>query len=129
MTMNYGLTLIAAIAAAVLPVTTLRAETPGDDFSRLAFEMADLNGDGQIDEAELVNDAITGFVAVDTDGSGAIAADEAGEGGLGSADADGDGLLTLQEVMERKLAQMRAADANGDGVLSLEETIAHDRAN
>lgn len=105
------------------------AQSDEAEFSRLAFELADRDGNAVVDEAELMADAIAGFVALDANGDGAVEAAEAGEAGLGAADPNGDGRLTFEELAERKMAQMRAADVNGDGVLSLEEAVAFDQAN
>ena len=107
-------------------------QSPTDEFTRSAFAAADRNGDGFVDEAELVNDAIVGFVAADTDADDAVTAadlDPADRANMAAVDADGDGRLTVSEVMNRKLADFRAADTNADGALSLEEALAHDRAN
>jgi Ca2+-binding EF-hand superfamily protein len=123
MTRRFG-----ALAALVLAAAASSAIAQSDqaEFSRVAFDLADRDGNEVVDEAELMADAITGFVALDADGDGAV---EAGEADLGAADPDGDGRLTFEELMARKIAQMRAADVNGDGVLSFEETLAFDRAN
>jgi len=108
------------------------AQSPSDDFTRAAFAMADLNGDGLLDEAEVVNDTIVGFVAVDDDADHAIMAsdlDPADRAEMAAVDGDGDGRLTIAEVMDMKLEQFRAADTDGDGALTLEEVLAYDRAN
>ena len=124
------LTILAVFAVAGGGSAALGQDTPAgaaEDFAMIAFEMADRDGNALVDEAELAADAIAGFVSLDADGSGAIEAAEAGPEGLGAANADGDGSLTLEELMALKMAQMQAADTDGDGALSLDEVLAHER--
>lgn len=110
-----------------IPTAQAVAQSPSGDATRQAFAAADLDGDGVVDEAEVVNDAIVGFVATDTDGDGLISApdlEEADRAALPGLDANGDGRLDFSEMIARKLAQFAAADTDGDGVLSLEEVLA-----
>jgi hypothetical protein len=125
------------IAAALLAIGIMAphfvaGQSPTADFTRAAFAAADLNGDGLVDEAEVVNDAIVGFVAADEDADRTVIApdlDPADHAAMAGVDVDGDGRLTFAEVMEMKLEQFRSADTGGDGALTLDEVLAYDRAN
>jgi len=91
-----------------------------------AFDAADTDGDGLIDEAELARDAAAGFTALDEDGDGLLTPDELGEHDpalFERVDADGDGALSFDEVMDNKLRGFEAADRDGDGALSFEEMM------
>lgn len=66
-----------------------------------------------------------GFVASDLDGDELLEANEVGDLSadpeFADNDADKSGALTVEEVVEEKLADFKAIDTNGDGFLSLEE--------
>jgi hypothetical protein len=74
---------------------------------------------------------------LDTDGSGDISAEEFAARGIGrivEADADGDGILTIEEIvdyMEQRRAERREArllrrfDIDGDGTITVEELERH----
>ncbi len=109
------------------------------------FEMADVDGDGVLTEAEFTQAHLARMARVDADGDGSLTPDELRAGfearlrdGAGrrfaDADADGDGTLTLEEMQaahqardERSFEDGRhadrfaEADADGDGALTPDE--------
>ena len=92
-----------------------------------AFDAADTDGDGLVNEAEMARDAAAGFAGLDADGDGLLTPEELGPhdpAAFARVDADGDGALSFNEVMENKLRGLAAADADGDGALSFEEMMA-----
>ncbi len=87
---------------------------------------ADVNGDQSLSEAEVVLDAMQGFVASDLDGDGILEASEVGEEiathpEFTDNDADKSGGLTVEEVVAEKIVDFKAIDTNGDGLLTIEE--------
>jgi hypothetical protein len=93
-------------------------------YERLAFEIADTNDDGYIDEGEFTRDAAAGFSGLDDDHAGFLTLDELDAPDPASferIDVDGDGQLNFSEVMTFKLEAFMAADADGDGYLSFDE--------
>lgn len=94
---------------------------------RFAFDAADTDGDGVVNEAELARDAAVGFATLDKDGSGTLTpAELAPHDSLQfkMVDADGNGVLTFKEVMTNKLRAFKLGDVNKDGGLSFEEMVA-----
>lgn len=99
-----GAALAAALSAAASP---LRAQAPaaaGDAYARerLAFEVADSDGDGLIDEAELTRDAAVGFSTLDVDRDRRLTRAELGEYDpklFDRVDADRDGALDFEEML------------------------------
>ncbi|MEZ5866729.1 MAG: EF-hand domain-containing protein [Geminicoccaceae bacterium] len=93
---------------------------------RLAFEIADTDGDMLISRGEFARDAAAGFSSLDTDGSLTLTPAELGvhDPALFSAvDGNGDGVLTFDEVMSFKMKAFEAADTDGDGQLSFDEMV------
>lgn len=93
---------------------------------RLAFEVADTDGDMLISRGEFARDAAAGFSSLDTDGSLTLTPAELGvhDPALFSAvDGNGDGVLTFDEVMSFKMKAFEAADTDGDGQLSFDEMV------
>ncbi|TQV72557.1 hypothetical protein FKG95_25635 [Denitrobaculum tricleocarpae] len=120
-----GLTLL--LTATGLSHATAQSEN--ELATRAAFEAADQNGDGLIDEAELAHDTIEGFVAIDSDGNRSLESGELGadfQDAIAPMDGDGNGSLSFEEVMKRKLNQFKQADSNADGTLTIEEVLTHD---
>lgn len=126
----------AAIAwASVVGVPLIQTAHAADESERyastLAFAAADQDGDGRVNEAEVASDTAAGFSSLDTNGNEF----EPQELGAHSPavfkrlDADGNGRLSLLEVMEHKLKVMKDADGNGDGTLSEDEVIYYDLAH
>jgi Ca2+-binding EF-hand superfamily protein len=113
----------------VIPGMTYSAEEVNNTFSQAAFEAADQNKDGVIDEAEYVSDFVAGFVALDDDKDRKIHKEELANHdpkSFADSDINQDGYLSLDEVMDTKLEDFDAADANNDGVLSLQEVTQYD---
>jgi len=93
-------------------------------YERLAFEIADTNDDGFIDEGEFARDAAAGFSGLDDDHAGFLTVDELDDqdpAAFALIDTSGDGQLTFTEVMTFKTEAFIAADTDGDGVLSFNE--------
>jgi Ca2+-binding EF-hand superfamily protein len=110
--------------------TALAQQATGDvapGFNeRLAFDVADTDGDGLVSEAELARDAAAGFSGLDVDRSGTLTPEELGPHDpamFARVDADGDGVLTFSEVMNHKMRAFEEGDANGDGGLSFDEMV------
>jgi len=123
---------VIALAGQVALATPAAAQME-PDIARAAFEAADADGDGVIDEAELSSDAASAFSGLDRNGDSFLEADEfepsVDGAGLREIDASGDGRLTFDEVMAHKLDQMSRADQNGDGVISLDEALEYNKAS
>jgi EF-hand domain pair/EF hand len=101
------------------------AMTPGF-YERLAFEAADTDGDGFVNEAELARDAAAGFSGLDQDRSETLTPQELGPHDpalFARVDRNGDGALTFNEVMTHKTQGFEDGDQNQDGVLSYEEMV------
>lgn len=123
--------LTTAMATLVAWVLMPSAQAAEDEqlASELAFELADQDGDGVINEAELASDTAAGFAGLDTDGDEDLEGNELKShdpADFNRIDADGDGQLSFKEVMNNKLKVLDEADTNGDGVLSKEEVVKYD---
>lgn len=93
---------------------------------RMAFEIADTDGDMRISRGEFARDAAAGFSSLDTDGSMTLTPAELGDHDpalFGPVDGNGDGELTFDEVMDYKMKAFEAADTDGDGQLSFDEMV------
>lgn len=100
------------------------------------FSALDTDGDGSISKVEL-RKAVANLAKLDADGDGNITQEEAGGGPGGpggpmgdpsqmvdrmmSADQNGDGKLTADEVDPRMGMMLRGADQDGDGAVSKDE--------
>lgn len=111
-----------------LTFATGAAASGADDceclYERLAFEIADTNDDGFIDEGEFTRDAAAGFSGLDDDHAGVITLDELDNPdpvAFALIDTDANGQLSFAEVMTFKLEAFMAADTDGDGYLSFNE--------
>lgn len=123
------LTIAIATSVALALVPSAQATEDEQMASELAFELADQDGDGVINEAETASDTAAGFAGLDTDGDQYLKADELeahDPEAFIRIDVDGDGRLSFKEVMNNKLKVIDEADANGDGVLSKEEVVNYD---
>ena len=117
--------IVATAVAAILAGSAGMAHAQMTDVE-VGLIKADVNGDQSLSQAEVVLDAMQGFVASDHDGDGILEANEVGEEMAAHPeftdnDTDKSGGLTVDEVVTEKLADFKAIDTNGDGLLSLEE--------
>lgn len=117
--------ILAAAAAAVLAVSAGAAQAE-ITYVMIGLIKADSNGDLKLSKGEVLLDAMQGFVVSDHDGDGLLEASEVGEEmathqEFTDNDADKNAALSVEEVVEEKLADFKAIDANGDGYLDFEE--------
>jgi Ca2+-binding EF-hand superfamily protein len=110
--------------------TALAQQATGDlepgSYERLAFDVADTDGDGLVSEAEFARDAAAGFSGLDVDRSETLTPEELGlhdPAMFARVDANGDGVLSFSEVMIHKTQGFAAAGTNQDGKLSFEEMV------
>jgi len=109
--------LIAAIAAGMtLSATAEARDGRGDRLALPSFADLDANGDAGVTmaevEAHMAAQVAARFVAADTDGDGALSADEM------LARAEG---ARAERMAKRIASRIEAVDANGDGLLQIEE--------
>jgi Ca2+-binding EF-hand superfamily protein len=120
-----GLALV-AMAGTTGPIMAQQAAGAASSVEQLAFDAADTDGDGVINEAELARDAARGFATLDRDGSLTLTPAELGPHDavlFKRVDANGDGVLTFEEVMINKTRGFNQGDKNKDGGLSFDEMV------
>ena len=121
-------TAMTVLLASVL-AQSAQATDAEQQASELAFELADQDGDGVIDEAEFAADTAAGFAGLDANGDEHLEASELAPhdpADFNRVDGGGDGRLSFQEVMTDKLRVLEEADTDGDGVLSMAEVAKFD---
>jgi hypothetical protein len=119
-----GLLLAAANPAAAQGVA------PTAELERAAFSAADLDGDGNLDEAELAADVVAAFVGLDRNGDGALTRDElvgVGEAAFARIDINRDGAIDLDELRLHKLNAFHAADRSVSGQVSMNDLLLRPR--
>jgi len=91
----------------------------------VVFVKTDQNGDSTLSKAEVLQVAIEQFVIADTDGDGVLEKEEVGDLAtdpeFSDNDANKDGSLSIDEMIEEKLADFSTIDKNQDGAVSLDE--------
>jgi Ca2+-binding EF-hand superfamily protein len=91
----------------------------------IIFVKADENGDLLLSKGEILRIAIEQFGIADADGDDMLEADEAGDmaadAEFSDNDSNKDGSISIEEMIEEKLADFARIDENSDGTLSLEE--------
>lgn len=116
----------AIAAAAAVAVTALIVPAQAEMTNlEIIFVKADENGDLMLSKGEVLRVAIEQFSIADADGDDMVEADEAGDLAsdpeFSDNDANKDGSISIEEMIEEKLADFARIDENSDGALSLEE--------
>jgi hypothetical protein len=116
--------LIATVAAATMAALGLPAQAELSNVE-IVFVKADRNGDLALSKGEVLIISIEQFQMSDADGNGLLEADEVGElakeAEFSDNDADKSGALSLEEMIEEKLADFARIDEDENGSLSLDE--------
>ena len=115
----------AATAAALLalsPATPVKADMTDLE---IIFVKGDSNGNLVLNKAEVLLIAITQFNETDSDRDNMIEKQEVGklskDKEYSDNDTNKDGALSIEEMIEEKLADFKAADINSDGSLTVDE--------
>lgn len=91
----------------------------------IIFVKADQNGDLLLSKGEILGVAIEQFGIADVDGDDMLEAEEAGDlasdAEFSDNDLNKDGSISIEEMIEEKLADFARIDTNSDGTISLEE--------
>lgn len=115
---------IAAAAAVTMMAWTAPATAEMTNLE-IIFVKADQNGDLMLSKGEVLRIAIEQFSIADADGDDLLEAEEAGDlatdAEFSDNDSNKDGSISIEEMIEEKLADFARIDENGDGVLSLDE--------
>ena len=117
--------LIAAATATSMATFALMAY--GEELSDLGvvFVKADENGDLALSKGEVLMIAIRQFQIADANGDEILEAQEIGELAtdpeFSDNDSDKSGSLSIEEMIEEKLADFKRIDMNDDGSLTLDE--------
>src|SRR5690606_27882965 len=104
------------------------------------FEKLDVDGDGQITQAEFQNAAAERITAADSDGDGAVTPEEMKQhmkskhaehkaAFMAKLDANGDGELSREEASRMPEEKFTKLDTDGNGSLSEAELAAGKRAH
>lgn len=107
-------TIILSALAVALSITAVTADARGGDRGdmRADFSTLDADGNGEVTQAEMLAHAQLRFDDVDTNGDGALSAEEL----IAARSAD------VSDRMERRINRMlERADANDNGTLEFDE--------
>ena len=117
-----------AMALSALLFTLVPARAEPSEIT-VMFVRADANGDGVLDKAEVLIVALQQFGETDSDRDGALeeqeVRDAAADPEFKDNDTDKSGTLSVEEMIEEKLADFSKADINNDGMLDLDEVTKH----
>ena len=114
-------------AATASSMATLGLSAYGEELSDLGvvFVKADENGDLALSKGEVLMIAIRQFQIADANGDEILEAQEIGELAtdpeFSDNDSDKSGSLSIEEMIEEKLADFERIDMNDDGSLTLDE--------
>lgn len=127
--------MLVAAAGAVLFSADIGAQQPSSDAVRKAFAEADANKDGVLNIDEYIANVIYVFRQADTNRDRFIVEAEAKAFSTNfdaalfkAADRNGDGKLSVGEVVAAKVIDYFEIDANRDGVLTVDEVLVYERA-
>ena len=113
--------LAVALAATLLVGTTLLPDARAQTADPSDFATTDLNADGQIDREEYHRRMMDTMFFADADGDGMLTMDElpaADPGRFQAADRNGDGMLSTEEFTDARFEDFETADQDGNGTLS-----------
>ena len=125
------LTILTAVVALVFTaVTPARAEITELE---ILFIKADLDGDLKLNKAEILLVSLNQLQQSDSDHDSVLEKNEVGDLAsdpeFSDNDKNKDGALSIEEIIEEKLADFKAADTNNDEFLSFEEITIFYKAN
>ena len=117
--------LIAAATATSMAIFGLSAHAAELSDLGVVFVKADENGDLTLSKGEVLTVAIRQFQIADSNGDETLEAEEIGDLATDTEfsdnDSDKSGALSIEEMIEEKLADFERIDMNDDGSLTLDE--------
>ena len=128
-------TVLAAAAGVVLFGAGVGAQQPSNDAVRKAFAEADANQDGVLNIDEYIANVIYVFRQADANRDRFVTEAEARAFSTNfdaalfkAADRNGDGKLSVGEVVAAKVIDYFEIDVSRDGVLTVDEVLVYERA-